>query len=96
MGHVPEKERVIARLGDTSQGRVFSLLFNAGPDGMSLIDLSIAIFGNRLGTSEKSFNDMRSTVSRLRQSIKPFGYFIPRNKRLERGVYRLIPMESET
>lgn len=92
LGELPSPDRVRENLNGQERA-VFDALMNC-PDGLSKIDLSLAVFGDRRGASEKSLSNTAKIVSRVREKLNRYGYFITRNRPLQRGVYRLIPAEA--
>lgn len=74
--------------------RVFDALEEAGAGGITTVDLSIKLFGSECGCSERKMHYTTELISFLRKRLEPFGYCVPRNKALNRGKYRIIPMEA--
>ncbi|WP_322884230.1 hypothetical protein U8C35_07690 [Sinorhizobium medicae] len=72
---------------------MFNNLLNAGPEGVSKVDLSMALFGQH-GTSEKKMGQTAQLVTSVRRKLDRYGYHIQRNPPLKHGVYRLIPAEA--
>jgi len=72
---------------------VFDVLMKAGAEGMIKLDLSIALYGEREGGSDRAIRYTSIMVSRVRNKIDRFAYFIGRNSAPHRGVYRIIPAE---
>lgn len=90
IGELPEPERVKGHLSPSEQ-RVFDLLMTAGQEGIIRLDLSIAIHGEKKGITEQAIQATSSMVSKIRNKIRPYGYFIPKNHPAKRGIYRIQP-----
>lgn len=92
LGELPEPDKVRGCLSPLETS-VFDKLLKAGPEGVSKVDLSIALFGQH-GTSEKKMNQTAKIVSLVRQKLDRYGYHVQRNPPLKHGVYRIIPEEG--
>lgn len=92
LGELPEPDKVRGCLSPLETS-VFNKLLSAGPEGLSKVDLSLAIFG-RHGTSEKKMGQTAQLVTAVRRKLDRYGYHIQRNPPLKHGVYRLIPQEA--
>lgn len=92
MGELPD----LTKVSETMPGRMrkaFDLVVASGSEGIDRVSLSVALFGDRVGSSESKIAHTGTLVSNIRRAVEPFGYYIPRNKALHRGKYRLLPME---
>lgn len=90
LGELPEPDKVRACLSPQELS-LFDVLLKAGPDGMDKIALSQALHGDKRGTTERSLNQTRTLVARVRRKLDQYGYHIQRNPPLKHGVYRIIP-----
>lgn len=72
---IPKIEAVTAVLRK-QEAQAYRLISEAGQDGILLSDLSIAIFGSRLGNEPSKINGTCVCVCRLRKSLATSGMSI--------------------
>lgn len=73
---IPKIEAVTAILRK-QEVQAYHLISDAGQDGILLPDLSVAIFGTRVGLEPSKINGTCVCVCRLRQKLKAIGISIP-------------------
>lgn len=62
------------------------------PDGISAEELASRVYGTTKHLAPDS-KTISMAVSRLRTMIEPYGYTIPKNKKVRGATYRLAPLE---
>ena len=92
MGELPEPDKVKQHLSPL-EAKAFEMLVSSGLDGMTRIDLSIAIHGSD-GSLENKIGQTSAIISNVRRRISPFGYHIDivKTKGVQKS-YRVIPTE---
>lgn len=90
-GDLSEISRVKRELSKRQQ-TLFETLLTAGDDGISKIDLSSRLYGERIGATQSAMHLLQGDLRQLRRKVERFGYFIP-PLRPYRSNYRILPME---
>lgn len=92
MGELPEPSKVKQHLSPL-EAKAFETLIASGLDGMTRVDLSVALHGDE-GALEKKMGHTSAIISDVRRRIEPYGYHIDIVKTTgAQKSYRVIPTE---
>lgn len=60
--------------------KAYDIIFKSGANGVTVDELSIELFGPKIGLNPEKIDNARVTVCLLRKRLKPFGMVIPTSK----------------
>ncbi len=90
LGDVPELSR-LRHVLTNREFEVMEIIFNAKEQGVSIKDISVKMYGDRIGLGEVKYHEVRVFIHRLRRKIEALGFFIP--SAMSDKLYRLQPLE---
>ncbi|NTJ67551.1 helix-turn-helix domain-containing protein [Agrobacterium rhizogenes] len=90
LGDVPELSR-LRHVLSKREFEVIEIIFNAKERGVTIKDISLKMYGERIGLVENKYHEVRVFIHWLRRKIEPFGFFIPTAMRDK--IYRVQPLE---
>ncbi len=93
MGELPEPEKVKRTL-PKYMVPIFDAILSSGVEGISTVDLSVAVYGVKSGGEEKNMKRVQIYMLKLKKMIEPFGYMISNGRRGIASRYKIIPIES--
>lgn len=91
-GDLSEVTRIKRELSKRQQ-TLFETLLQAEPDGISKIDLSTRLYGEKIAATAARLRMVQEDLRAVRRKIERFGYFIP-PRRPHSANYRILPLEA--